>query len=32
MDNYNPNYIWYIGGVLCVVAIMAFLFLQLRLG
>jgi MFS family permease len=32
MDNYNPNYIWYIGGVLCVVAIMAFLFLQVRLG
>jgi MFS family permease len=32
MDNYNPNYIWYISGVLCVVAIMAFFFLQLRLG
>jgi MFS family permease len=32
MDNYNPNYIWYIGGVLCVAAIMAFLFLHLRLG
>jgi MFS family permease len=32
MDNYNPNYIWYIGGVLCVVAIIAFLFLQTRLG
>ncbi len=32
MDNYNPNYVWYIGGVLCVVAIIAFLFLQTRLG
>jgi MFS family permease len=32
MDNYNPNYIWYIGGVLCVVAIGAFLLLHLRLG
>jgi len=32
MDNYNPNYVWYIGGVLCVVAIMAFLFLHARLG
>jgi MFS family permease len=32
MDNYNPNYIWYIGGVLCVVAVVAFLFLQMRLG
>jgi MFS family permease len=32
MDNYNPNYVWYIGGVLCVVAIMAFFFLHVRLG
>ncbi|MCA2002222.1 MAG: MFS transporter [Chloroflexi bacterium] len=32
MDNYNPNYVWYIGGALCVVAIAAFLFLQARLG
>jgi MFS family permease len=32
MDNYNPNYIWYIGGVLCVVAILAFYFLHVRLG
>ena len=32
MDNYNPNYIWYIGGVLCVFAILAFFFLHLRLG
>ncbi|CAG0941934.1 Na(+), Li(+), K(+)/H(+) antiporter [Anaerolineae bacterium] len=32
MDNYNPRNIWYIGGMLCVVAIIAFLFLQSRLG
>ncbi|MBL8079257.1 MAG: MFS transporter [Anaerolineales bacterium] len=32
MDNYDPNYVWYIGGVLCVVAIMAFYFLHVRLG
>ncbi len=32
MDNYNPNYIWYIGGVLCMFAILAFFFLQIRLG
>jgi MFS family permease len=31
-DNFNPNYVWYISGVLCVVAISAFLFLQMRLG
>jgi predicted MFS family arabinose efflux permease len=32
MDNYDPNYVWYIGGVLCVVAITAFYFLHVRLG
>jgi MFS family permease len=32
MDNYNPNDIWYIGGVLCVVAMFAFYILHLRLG
>ena len=31
-DYYNPNYVWYIGGVLCVIAIMAFYFLHVRLG
>jgi MFS family permease len=31
-DNYNPNYVWYIGGVLCIVAIMAFYYLHIRLG
>ncbi len=32
MDNYDPNYIWYIGGLLCVVAMFAFYLLHLRLG
>ncbi len=32
MDNYDPNYVWYLGGVLCVVAMTAFYFLHLRLG
>jgi len=31
-DNYNPNYVWYIGGALCVIAMMAFYFLHIRLG
>ncbi|MBI3161753.1 MAG: MFS transporter [Chloroflexi bacterium] len=31
-DNFNPTYIWYIDGVLCVIAIFAFYFLHLRLG
>jgi len=31
-DNYNPNYVWYISGLLCVIAILAFYFLHLRLG
>jgi MFS family permease len=31
-DNYNPNYVWYIGGVLCVVAMLAFYLLHVRLG
>lgn len=31
-DNFNPNYVWYIGGLLCVVAVGAFYFLHIRLG
>ena len=31
-DNYNPNYVWYIGGMLCMVAITAFYFLHIKLG
>jgi MFS family permease len=32
MDNYDPRYVWYIGGALCVVAIFAFYGLHHRLG
>lgn len=32
MDNYDPRYIWYIGGMLSVIAMLAFYFLHLRLG
>ena len=31
-DNLNPNYVWYIGGVLCIVAMFAFYLLHVRLG
>jgi MFS family permease len=31
-DNYDPNYVWYIGGVLCVVAMLAFYVLHIKLG
>lgn len=30
--NYNPNLLWYLGGILCTVAVMAFYALHLRLG
>jgi MFS family permease len=32
LDNYNPNYLWYIGGVLCAVAAFAFVALHGVLG
>ena len=32
LDNYNPNSLWYIGGVLCAVAALSFYGLHLRLG
>jgi MFS family permease len=31
-DYLNPNYVWYIGGVLCVIAMLAFYALHLKLG
>ncbi|MBK9208363.1 MAG: MFS transporter [Anaerolineales bacterium] len=31
-DNYDPNYVWYIGGMLCVIAIIAFYGLHIKLG
>jgi MFS family permease len=32
MDNYNPNLVWYIGGVLCLISVLAYYALHLRLG
>ncbi len=32
MDNYNPNLVWYIGGALCGVSVLAYYALHLRLG
>jgi len=31
-DNFNPNYVWYISGILCVIAMFAFYSLHVRLG
>jgi MFS family permease len=31
-DNMNPNYVWYISIVLCMIAMFAFYTLHLRLG
>jgi MFS family permease len=31
-DNYNPNYVWYLDGILCIIAILAFYYLHVRLG
>ncbi len=32
LDNYNPNLLWYIGGILCLVSSLSFYALHLRLG
>jgi MFS family permease len=32
LDNYNPNLVWYIGGMLCLFAIFGFHILHLCLG
>ena len=32
MDNFNPNLVWYLGGILCAVSALGFYFLHLRLG
>jgi MFS family permease len=32
LDNYNPNLLWYIGGILCGVSALAFFALHARLG
>lgn len=32
LDNYNPNLLWYIGGALCGISVLAYYALHLRLG
>jgi MFS family permease len=32
LDNYNPSLLWYLGGALCLVSLLAFLFLHSWLG
>ncbi len=32
LDNYNPNLLWYIGGILCAISALSFYALHLRLG
>ena len=32
LDNYNPNLLWYIGGILTLISVLGFSFLHLRLG
>lgn len=32
LDNYNPNLLWYIGGALCALSVIAYYALHLRLG
>ena len=32
LDNYNPNLLWYIGGILCLVSALGFYALHLRIG
>lgn len=32
LDNFNPNLLWYIGGVLCAIAALAFYILHAKLG
>lgn len=32
LDNYNPNWVWYAGGLICMAAVMGFLGLHLRVS
>jgi MFS family permease len=32
LDNYNPNLLWYIGGILCIISAFGFYALHIRLG
>ena len=28
MDNYNPNWVWYAGGIICTIAVLGFIWLH----
>ena len=32
MDNYNPDWVWYIGGLICVFSALGYLLMQLLAG
>lgn len=32
LDNYNPNLLWYLGGALCALSVLAYYWLHVRLG
>ena len=32
LDNYNPNLLWYLGGIICLISVLGFYLLHLRLG
>jgi MFS family permease len=32
LDNYNPNLLWYLGGVVCGLSVLAYYLLHLRLS
>ncbi|MDM8521685.1 MFS transporter [Anaerolineales bacterium HSG6] len=32
LDNYNPNLLWYLGGIVCLISVLGFYALHLRLG
>lgn len=32
LDNYNPNLLWYVGGALCTLSVIAYYLLHVRLG
>jgi MFS family permease len=32
MDNYNPNWVWYAGGIICTVSAFGYLLMQAAAG
>jgi MFS family permease len=32
LDHYNPNWLWYIGGLMCAISAVWFYFLHINLG